>query len=334
MAAKLSSDSPIAKSNAHLDQAKKHLLAINLIEKIGADHAIAALAMLYITELIGAYYFLIGKGELADPFVMDEDIFLIDKCSSKEELVEIYRSTLSWQRDKNNNTSVSMLVLRLNHIYEPYLCYLRRVRSEIYGKFFNSYLINKSKYRTFLILNVTAASIFLAVSITTTTVALKIANAFYEDYQQNKIFSSYQHDFIHSTGSVNSVKIAGIGDLEYTEHDRAFRWGYGPKTLLAFVSNKSGKMQLDFELCNVITGLNLDVYINGNLAKRIHPIVPSVWPTASSSSSIEFQAAQGVNTIEFIVNKWNMHDALIEKNETRELSIAFFKLNIKALSQD
>lgn len=128
--------------------------------------------------------------------------------------------------------------------------------------------------------------------------------------------------------SPQSLRIAGLGDIENSIQDGSWRWALGPETILSFKLSKPQTLKLNFKFINPINTQSVHVDINGLVVNII-----SNQAAEEIERSLNFQGVTGLNKIIFKYQDWNNHQTTFAPNDLRPMAVQFKKIAILSLSE-
>ncbi|WP_156920761.1 hypothetical protein [Fundidesulfovibrio putealis] len=130
-------------------------------------------------------------------------------------------------------------------------------------------------------------------------------------------------DFVRftSTPLVYSQGLLGV------ERDKSLRWRWalGPRTYIAFISNKQSVYRVSFKINNAIENQRITIFANGQFKRRYEALPQTPWLMDTIPDSFEFDSQSGLNVIEFESEKFNREESNPDGNpyafNFRELQI-------------
>jgi hypothetical protein len=122
-------------------------------------------------------------------------------------------------------------------------------------------------------------------------------------------------------------KVAGLCSLERQADGRVWRWGVGPRTLVAFVLPLPRTVRLAFRVNNPVPGQVLTVTVNGAATEFPLPTAHR-WLEADEAVGLTFPGQAGLNTIAVDYKAYNQHTMAFAPADPTGYAAAFTAFTI------
>lgn len=131
-------------------------------------------------------------------------------------------------------------------------------------------------------------------------------------------------------GIPDTVRLGGLLPLE-TGEQGLFAWAEGPRLLIAFTLDRAATVRLTFRFANPVADQIIVVRANGREYKAYRELAVTPIGSAAVEDSLDLEAAAGLNTLEFVFEKYNGVANLFAPGDPRPLAASFLELSLRRL---